>query len=156
MEGKLVPQQEMEVLCIVDLHNVHNGRRIHARIAKPVFEIKQPSGEPEPYRHWGSMVTVEVDGTVHVRKVWSENWIGAVTLSLEYIRRFIPPGEEREWVDEEGLESWCIFPRAVPIAWGHDLYQQISRMVDDAERSFEEDVQRRRLAAEKRRHEDGK
>jgi len=152
----LVPRQQVEVLCIIDLHNTRNGRIIRVRIAKPVSEIKQPPGMSEPVRHWGSKVTVDVDGTGHVRTVWSGNWTGAFTVALEYVRRFIPPGEEGEWVDEEGLESWCIFPKAVPIAWGYDLYQRISRMVDDAERNFEEDVQRRRLAAEGRRLEEGK
>ena len=148
------PQPEAEVLCNINLRHARDGRIIRARIAKPVSETKQPLGLPEPVQDWGARVTVDVDGTVNVRTVWSMNWICALTLALDYVSQFIPKGEERDWVDDEGLESWCIFPKAVPIAWGHDLYQKISDMVDDAERTFEDDVQIRRLAAEKRRDEE--
>ena len=148
------PRQEADLLCAINLHNVRNGKTIRARIAQPVPEIKQPPGVPEPVRDWGARVTVEIDGAVNARTVWSTNWICAFTLALDYVCHFIPQGEGRDWVDEEGLESWCSFPKAVPIAWGHELYQRISHMVDDAERIFEEDVQRRRLEAENRRDEE--
>ena len=150
------PRQEEEVFCTINLRHARNGRIIRARIAKPVSVTKQPPGLPEPVRDWGAGVTVEVDGTINARTVWSMNWICAFTLALDYVCQFIPEGEERDWIDEEGLESWCIFPKTVPIGWGHDLYQKISRMVDDAERVFEDDVQFRRLAAEKRRDEERK
>ena len=141
-------------LCNLNFHHVGNGRSIRAEIGQPVSEIKHPLGAPELVRDWGSRIVVEVDGVTHSRVIWSGNWSGAFLLALRYVRHFIPEGEEREWVDDDGLESWCVLPKEVPISWGYDLYARISAMVDQAEKEFVSEVERRRLASEKRKKQD--
>jgi hypothetical protein len=78
------------------------------------------------------------------------SWLASFLLALDLVRRLIPEGEERDWVDEEGVESWCVLPRSIPFSWGYDLYERISRMSDEAERTFVEDVERRRLDWERK------
>lgn len=86
-----------------------------------------------------------------VKTVYSVSWLASFLLALEFIRKLIPEGEEREWLDEEGVESWCVLPRTIPFSWGYELYDRISRMSGEMERVFVEDVERRRLAWEMRR-----
>ena len=97
------------------------------------------------------MVTIVADGVQQKRMIYSVSWLSSFLLALKYIRTFIPEGEECEWIDENGVESWCLLPRFVPFGWGYELYHQIARMSDEAERAFESDVQSRRLAWERRR-----
>lgn len=98
-----------------------------------------------------------IDGMPQRKMIYSVSWLSSFLLALKFARSFIPQDEECEWIDDDGVESWCVLPRFVPFSWGYDLYQRISRMTEETEREFEEDVQRRRLAWEKRREQrDGK
>ena len=136
------------VLCTISLHNNTRRQSIFAEIGEPISEVTHPPGAPEPVHDWGSSVVVNFDGNLHQKIVWSSNWQGSFLLALDYIRRLIPDGQEREWLDEEGVESWCILPKLVPISWGYDLYERISRISDQAEREFVEGIERRRLRSE--------
>jgi hypothetical protein len=133
------------------LVNEKEGRSIRARIEMPVPEFTHPVGSLDPVQDWRSEVVIEVDGQNFRKKVWSANWPGALLLALEYIHSFIPPDQEREWVDPHGLESWCIFPKVIPIGWGYPLYSRISKVCEELEREYTDDVQRRRIESEKRR-----
>ena len=143
--------QNFRALCAIRLHHQLKERSILAEIGEPISEVTHPPGAPEPVRDWSIRVRVTVDGALHQKTIWSSNWQGSFMLALDFVRRFIPEGQEREWFDEEGVESWCVLPKLVPISWGYDLYERISRMSDQAELEFVSDVERRRLAWEKRR-----
>jgi hypothetical protein len=151
-----VTNKKPRVLCSLRFSNKRSDQVILAEISEPVSHITHPLGAPEPVRDWGSTVTVDLDGALHRKIVWSSNWPGAFMLALDYIRRFIPDGHEREWLDEDGVESWCVLPKLVPISWGHDLYARISQLSDQAEKEFVSEVERRRLAWENLREQEGK
>lgn len=122
-----------------------------AEIRNPLPCVTQPPLAPEPVKDWGCLVTVTMEGIRQERMIYSVSWLSSFLLALKYIRSFIPKDEECEWIDDDGVESWCVLPRFVPFSWGYDLYHQISSMNEEAERKFEDDVQRRRLAWEKKR-----
>lgn len=146
----LETEQGGQVLCSIHLSRKDGGRTFSAKIQNPAPSITQPPLAPEPVKDWGCTVTIDADGIQQIRTLYSVSWLSSFLLALKFVRTFIPDGEECEWVDEYGVESWCVLPRFVPIGWGYDLYHQISCMSEDAARSYEEDVQRRRLASEKK------
>lgn len=140
----------IRILCSIRLQNKKRQQVLLAEIAEPTSEVIYLPRAPEPVRDWGSGVVVRIDGQLHKKVVWSCNWQSTFNLALDYVRRFIPEGQEREWCDEEGLESWCVLPKLVPISWGYELYERISRMSDEAEREFVTAIERRRLASDAR------
>lgn len=109
-------------------------------------------------QYWRCAYSIKAGRKTDERVAFGDTWISALEGALEGMRLAIPESEERDWKTPEGLESWCILPRVIPISWGYDLYHRISRMSDDAEKEFEADVERRRLVWEgrrKRREDDG-
>lgn len=56
-----------------------------------------------------------------------QNWLQSLLLAVEGARRHIPSGEEDVWHTDDGMPSWIIFPRLVPISWGHSVFSEIVR-----------------------------
>jgi hypothetical protein len=138
-----------QVLCSIHLSRRAGGGVLSAELRTPVAD--HSTGAAEGVKDWGCMVTIVADGVQHRRVMYSVSWLSSFLLALKYVRTFVPEGEECEWIDENGVESWCVLPRFVPFGWGHELYHQISRMSDEAERAFESEVQSRRLDWERKR-----
>lgn len=138
-----------QVLCSIHLSRRGGDGVLSAEIRTPM--PNRSTDTSQEVSDWGCMVTIVADGVQQKRMIYSVSWLSSFLLALKYIRTFIPEGEECEWIDENGVESWCLLPRFVPFGWGYELYHQIARMSDEAERAFESDVQSRRLAWERRR-----
>lgn len=145
--------QDSPVLCTLEFHHTERNEKLFAEIHHPVSEIIYPKGAPGPVKDWGSRVKVVIGGVTHVKTSWSVSWLSSFWLALDYVRMFIPPEEERQWVDADGVEVWCLLPRKVPFSWGYELYEKISRFSDDAERELVSRIERRRLEYERRRDE---
>ena len=144
-------EQSENVLCTFHFARKDGGSDLSAKICNPLPFLVQLNKVPEPVKVWRCLVTISVDGLTRTKRIETERWLSSFLLALKYIHTFIPEGEECEWIDEEGLEIWCVLPRFVPFSWGYDLYHQISQTTAEMERKYEEDVQRRRLAWEKAR-----
>lgn len=147
--------EENSVLCSLSFHRKDLSRRMSAEIHNPVPSVVFTTSDRGPTKVWDCEVRIWLDGEERRIVATNVRWVISFWQALECVRSLIPTGEECEWVDDEGLESWCILPRIVPFSWGYDLYHRISQMSDDTEKAYVEDVERRRLAWEARRSPEG-
>lgn len=136
------------VLCTLNFHRKVAPGRLSAVIRNPLpVAVDAPRG---PHRVWDCEITITFNGVTDIRNATQVNWLNAFLLALDYVRSFIPDGEEQDWVDDEGLEVWCILPRSVPFGWGYNLYAKIAALHEEMERAFVADVENRCIAREKK------
>lgn len=134
------------LLCRLRLSRKGSNESLVAEIHNPRPFVTHPPLAPEPVRDWGSVVTIRLNDVQHCKTIYGANWLGSFLLALSFVQAFIPRGEESEWIDDEGVESWCVLPRIIPFGWGYELYSQIARMSDNAEQEFIEGIEARRIA----------
>jgi hypothetical protein len=120
------------------------GGVLHAAIGAPQHVQQKAKDGGKDLSYWTASLRVEFNGHVETHTVGGADSLQPLLLAVEYVRRKIPAGEETKWVSLEGEESWCVLPKTLPIAWGHELYKKISGLVDDAEREFMANLERRR------------
>jgi hypothetical protein len=132
------------------LRNRKRRRSLHFTMTMP-GTVPRAVWDRTDHPLWACTVTVVKRGKPTSWTLHGEDWTGAIVNAFKLMRRMIPEDEECEWETPEGLPSWCVLPRIVPIGWGYDLYHRISRATEDIRRTYEDDVQRRRLAWEKKR-----
>ena len=80
------------------------------------------------------MITVEKER--HLREISGRTWSQALIEGLEAARRFIPQGQEDQWRTADGCPSWVIFPRTIPIAWGHEVFAELVTHVEEMEKKL--------------------
>lgn len=136
------------VLCSLSFHRKDLTRSISAKIHNPVPSVVFTTSDRGPTKVWDCEVTICLDGEEQRVTTTNVRWVISFLQALESVRSLIPSGEEREWVDEGDLESWCILPRLIPFSWGYDLYAEIAKLSDEAEARLIGKVQRRQRAQE--------
>jgi len=129
------------------LRNMKKRQHLHFTVTMPEpvpREVWEKSDDP----HWKCIVTVERRGKVTARAFYDDVWTGAIGSAFEAMRRMIPEDEECDWETPEGVSGWIVFPKIIPIGWGHALYRKLWNMVIAEERKFVADLERRRLRNE--------
>lgn len=142
---------EDSILCTLRFHRKEGARSLLAEIHQPRPFVTHAPGAPGPVTDWGCKVVITLDGVQQARTAYGHIWLSSFLLGVEFVRMMLPCGEEREWVDEEGVEIWCLLPQCIPFSWGYPLYKKIARMSDEAERDYIAVVEKRRLTWELRR-----
>jgi hypothetical protein len=129
-----------ELLLSVRLQNIKTKQKLTAEIFVPQrrrVRLKyRPPGAPATAPVWFSKYSVTIAGELVEREAAGENALQALQLSIEGVRIRIPAGEEEDWQTKDGVPSWMVFPRSVPINWGYDFYKQIVGVIDKEEAKF--------------------
>lgn len=118
------------------LHHISDGKLLDLRLAMPVPDSAVDQRGNQVNR-WKCSFTVDFDGEISSRTVYSETWIGALVMALEGLRLFIPEDEEKNWETDEGLPSWLVFPKTIPVGLGYAEHHRLWRMIVHEEKSLE-------------------
>jgi hypothetical protein len=95
------------------------------------FEIFTPIEIQALTRLWEVRYRIKMnDKKAKTLTVSGSSWLQALLLAIEGVRICIPSSQENDWVSSDGLPSWIVFPRHVPISWGYDTFNEIVRFAD--------------------------
>jgi len=106
----------------IRLQHVHSGARLEGAFALPEIGVRQYEGVPFP--GWIAKYEITTDEGTEVHESGRANWLQALTMAVEGLRRRIPLGDEENWLTEDEVPSWCILPRVAEISWGYDTYKK--------------------------------
>jgi len=124
--------------------------RNRRRKAYLLFSMTMPEAVPRPAWTrtakplWRCTFTVTRRRKTVTKTAFGDDWPQAISIALEAMRRRIPDHEECDWETDEGVSSWCVFPKSVPIGWGYGFHRKLWDMlkVEDAKLQAESEGQR--------------
>jgi hypothetical protein len=120
----------------VVLSNVQSKGRLTARVYLPVLEKRRIEGIDEVCTVWLSRYTVLCGRKARRGIAGGDNWLQAILMATEAIRRCMPEGEAEHWVDRSGVPSWVMFPRLVPISSGYEFHENLLKLIEKQEREY--------------------
>lgn len=132
------------------LRNRKKRQYLHFTVTMPE-PVPRAVWEKSDRPYWKCIVTVEKRGKATVRAFHDDVWTGAIGSAFEAMRRMIPEDEECDWETPEGLSDWIVFSKPIPISWGYAFHRRLWDMVVKEERELIADIERRRLASERKR-----
>lgn len=120
---------------LVELAFVHLDSRetLHVRIYQPRPDSDpQLSGGPPD---WFTVFEVEHGGSIARKRAGGGGWLQSFLNAIEGARISLPEGDETRWATLDGLPSWMVLRRHVPIAWGYRFYRHVCSEIDLAEQT---------------------
>ena len=136
---------QKSALFTISLRNRITEERISARFYNPTMKRTYLADVKKWERQWNCELRLSSSRTSVTKMLASDSWLGSLMLAIECLRQRIEIGEERQWVDRNGVESWVILPRSVPFTWGYPLYRSISELVESEEARYSNELQNRRM-----------
>jgi hypothetical protein len=128
--------------------NKSSGEFFEARVYCP-RSVRQYSKLLNRWLSHKECAVLIASGKIVAKKIAAgDDFLGAFLNSLEVIRRHIPVGEESDWLDEQGVESWVVLPKPIPFSWGYSLFKRISDLSDREEAKHIAAIEKRRLKFE--------
>jgi hypothetical protein len=121
---------EADLAFEIAFAHVETKSRLAARVYLPRQDEAQP-GDQAPV--WFAAFEIDRDGAVTRRRAGGADWLQALLMAVEGVRRQIPEGEENLWLTPDGVPSWAVLPRRVPMDWGYAFYRHICSMIAAAE-----------------------
>lgn len=79
---------------------------------------------------WITDYEMEIDGRTEIFRSAGVDWLQSFLLALEGVRVRVPVGEEDVWESAEGLPTWMVLPRCLPIAWGYEIFKEAEQSVE--------------------------
>lgn len=135
-------------LFSLKLTNRKSGSSIVAHFSNPTKKRFYLRDHKKWTERWDCMFSVSVNGK-RLRKVaLGHDWLGALLSAVEYIRMQIPDENDRDWLDNKGVDSWAVLPKRIPFSWGYPLYRQISDLCSKEESNYVAKIEKRRLTYE--------
>jgi hypothetical protein len=141
-EGNGLPQE----IFSLEFRNRRDGRTLRARFFMPTRQSVDARIAGKTAYYWVCRFEVQRNGKVSNEIASGDNWLQALLMAVEGVRRTIPDDSEQDWQTEDGIPSWVLLPKHVTISWGYELHRKLWDMV----RSGEEEHLRNLRKADKR------
>lgn len=148
--ASLVSQPHVEAtppVYSLKLRNRRKKKQLHFTLSMPEA-VAQPLWTRSESPDWRCSFTVTRLRKTVTKDVYGSDWPGAITNALEAMRRMIPDEEECDWETDEGVPSWCVFPKNVPIAWDYAFHHKLWSMIKAEDRKLQDSIEARRLLYE--------
>lgn len=135
--------QDHAIHYMVTLRNRKRRRSLDLTMTMPE-PVAQPAWMNTDRPTFRCTVTVRKRRKEVTRHIHGSHWTDAITNGFEYMRSLIPDEEEGDWETADGLPSWCLFPKIVPISWGRDFHRKVWDLVKAEDNKFQAEIERRR------------
>ena len=129
------------------LRNRRKKKQLHFTMSMPEA-VARPLWARSDAPDWRCSFTVTQRRKTVTKAAYGDDWPGAITNALQAMRRMIPDEEECDWETDEGVPSWCVFPKTVPIAWDYAFHHKLWSMIKAEDRKFQDSIEARRLLHE--------
>jgi hypothetical protein len=129
----------------VHLKHRIDGRELRATVYLPTRHRRTRKDWPEPVTLWLSKYSVNMDGRKYQREAGGDNWLQALLLAVEGVRRVIPRDEEQEWMTPREIPAWMIFPRVANIGWGYGHWKKLVDHIEEEEAGINQRIADRRV-----------
>jgi hypothetical protein len=129
------------------LRNRRKKKQLHFTMSMPEA-VARPLWARSDAPDWRCSFTVTQRRKTVTKVAYGDDWPGAITNALEAMRRMIPDEEECDWETDEGVPSWCVFPKTVPIAWDYAFHHKLWSMIKAEDRKLQDSIEARRLLYE--------
>jgi len=142
-----------------ELHCATNGKLALIKISFPVKEpipdkVKKlfPDGyeehlseieKTEGLNYWKCDYVVDFGGDKITNDVVGDNSLLAIDSAVQAIR-FNLKKHGDEWIDQNGLPDWILFPKPITIGWGKEFYDEAVAKVEEMERKKNAEIEQRR------------
>lgn len=93
----------------------------------------------EQVSRWRCSYSIKSGNSIQERTAYSETWAGALVMAMEGMRLAIPDEEQNDWTTSDGLPSWLVFPKTIPVGWGYEEHTRLWQLV----RSEQAEINRR-------------
>lgn len=148
--ASLVSQPHVEAtppVYSLTLRNRRKKKQLHFTMSMPEA-VARPLWARSDAPDWRCSFTVTQRRKTVTKVAYGADWPGAITNALEAMRRMIPDEEECDWETDEGVPSWCVFPKTVPIAWDYAFHHKLWSMIKAEDRKLQDSIEARRLLYE--------
>jgi hypothetical protein len=138
-----VVELKQEILT-VELRHVPSGKHLKARLYEPVKSLTPTSDTTDTSPVWKTRVLVELDSEmVRDSLMPGPTWLNSLLLAIEAVRKFVPPDQENEWLDEMGQPSWIVLPRTLDFSWGYDHFKRLASLLEAETQALQRGIEKR-------------
>lgn len=131
------PSKEKTIFKI-RLHHAKQNQRLSGQVWEPIKKSRFDKTVGRRLYWWQAKCVINLDGKTTSHVSGGVNWLQALLIAIDLIRRQIPSGQEHLWVTRDGIPAWLALPRFVPAAWGYEEYSLVRDYIEKIERRHEE------------------
>jgi hypothetical protein len=118
------------IIFSLKMTNRLSGKKMEAHFRSPQSQKIYIEAVHKYANVWECNYDICVGNRIKEMSASGANWLQSLLLAVEGVSRKIPAKNEQDWITEEGVPSWIILPKLVPISWGHQLYRELADLTD--------------------------
>jgi hypothetical protein len=131
-----------DAICELEFTNAVTGSKVTARLGRPIFDQSRDM--------WYCLTEVAGLELGRVGPAYGVNQFQAVIMGLSRLGHILE-AEGGNFLTAMGDRPYMIFPKFIPFAYGSDVYQPLSKLVQDEVQEIEDAMTSRREAYDRNR-----
>ena len=132
----------MKLAFRINLTSAVTGNTFNGRVYLPVLK-RAVKGSNIETPVWSARFSVTYDGKTRTRSATGAFWLQALLLATEGVRLELPSEQSATWKTDDGLPSWIVFPRMVPISWGENHHHEMLRDIQIHEQRLHSEIEKK-------------
>lgn len=130
----------------IRFRHVDSGARLEGAFTLPEIGVRHYEGVP--FSGWIAKYAITTDEGTELHESDGANWLEALMVAVEGLRRRIPLGDEDNWFTDDEVPSWCILPRVAEISWGYETYKKAADAIESINQAALAAIDAKRVQAE--------